>query len=119
MHLCFGGYEMQKLMKRALTRYGITARVETKTGEQTTKVFFRSVKSEAQQSTERVFSPLGEIPRGRYICILPAQPEPKVEGTLTVHGKRYLLRQIEPVTVGEEMMCRWCLCVEKGDDEWS
>ncbi len=107
---------MQKLMKQALARYGVSAQVETKTGEEMAKVFFRSVKSEAQQNAQRVFSPLGEVPRGRYICILPAQPEPKAEGTLTVHGKQYLLRQIEPVTVAEEILCRWCLCVEKGSD---
>lgn len=105
---------MQRLMDRVFARYGASAQVDTATGKQNVKVFFRSVKSEAWQNAERMFASIGEIPRGRYLCILPAGMKLAPEATLTVHGQQYLLRRIEQVAVFEDVVCQWCLCVEKG-----
>lgn len=105
---------MQKLMDRILARYGTPAQVDTAEGKWEGKVFFRCVKSDAWQNVERMFNTLGEIPRGRYICLLPENVAVAPEDTLTVLGKQYLLRRVEKVTVFTEVMGQWCLCVEKG-----
>lgn len=105
---------MRTLMDSVLARYGADALVETPGGQQRVKVFFRSVNSDAWQNTERMFSSLGEIPRGRYICLLPALVDVRPEATLTIRNKQYLLRRIEPVAAFADVTCQWCLCVEKG-----
>lgn len=105
---------MRKLIDRVLSRYGTLAQVETAAGVREVKVFFRCVKSDAWQNVERMFSPLGEIPRGRYICLLPEDVAVEPEATLTVLGKQYLLRRVEKMAVFTEVVGQWCLCVEKG-----
>lgn len=112
--MIFGGYEMQRLMDSVLDRYGVEALIKTADGEQNIKVFFRSVKSDALQNAQLQISYLGRMACGRYICLLPAEVNVAVEDTLTVAGKEYLLRQIEPVSTFAEVACYWCLCVEKG-----
>lgn len=97
--------------------YGVAVRVCNPSGTQTVKAFFRSVTSDAWQNVERVFSPLGETPRGRYICLLPAHVDVAPEDILTVRGKSYLVRRTEPIAVFTEVVCTWCLCVEKGSEE--
>lgn len=114
--MIFGGCEMQRLMDGVLDRYGVEALVKTAEGEQRVKVLFRSVKSDAMQNAQLQISYLGRIPCGRYICLLPVAVKASVEDTLTVGGKAYLLRQIEPVAALAEVVCYWCLCVEKGGE---
>lgn len=105
---------MQKLIERILARYGTPAQVETAEGNREVKVFFRCVRSDAWQNVERMFNTLGEIPRGRYICLLPRELVVAPEDTLTVQGKQYLLRRVEKMAVFTEIVGQWCLCVEKG-----
>lgn len=105
---------MRKLMDGVFAHYGVPARVETAMGVQEVNVFFRSVRSEAWQNAELMCSPLGQIPRGRYICLLPAAVEVAPEATLTVRNKQYLVRRIEETAAFADVVCKWCLCVEKG-----
>lgn len=105
---------MGKQIDRIFKCYGVAVQVENASGIQTVKAFFRSVTSDAWQNVERVFSPLGETPRGRYICLLPAGVDVVPEDTLTVRGKRYLVRRTEPIAVFTDVICKWCLCMEKG-----
>lgn len=103
-------------MDSVLRRYGVTAQVQTCAGVQTVKAFLRSVTSDAWQNVERVFSPLGETPRGRYICLLPAAVDIAAEDTITIRDKCYLVRRVEEIAAFADVVCRWCLCVEKGGD---
>lgn len=110
---------MRKLMDGVFERYGTTATIQTAAGEQQIKVFFYSVNSSAWQNMERVFSPLGEVPRGQYICVLPMDAVAGPEDTLTVAGHKYLLRRVEDMVMFTGAVYRWALCVEKGsEDTW-
>lgn len=105
---------MRALMESVLARYGVSAQVETDTGVADTKVFFRSINSDAWYSAERMVMPLGEVPRGRYVCLLSAKLTVRPDATLIVGGRRFLLRRIEPTAAFAQTVCQWCLCVEKG-----
>ncbi len=110
---------MKTLMDKVLSRYGTSAVLQNAVGEQRIKVIFHSVNGHAWQDLERVFSPLGEVPRGKYVCILPADVMAEPEDTLTVCGRRYLLRRVEEMLLREDSVYRWALCVEKGsEDRW-
>lgn len=105
---------MRQLIDRLLSCHGITAQLQTENGTKELKVLFRAVRSDAWQNARREFTSLGEVPTGRYICLLPADAEAEREATLTLMGKQYLLRRIEPIAVFSEIAGLWCLCVEKG-----
>lgn len=105
---------MQELMERLFQKYGSWATVRTSAGEVRTAVFFRGIRSDAWRNVERVFTPLGEVPQGRYVCLLPADVKAEPEAEITLDGKTYLLRSIQPVAAFTDMAYQWCLCVEKG-----
>lgn len=110
---------MRKMMDGIFERYGMPATIHTAAGELPIKVFFHSVNSNSWQNMERQFSPLGEVPRGQYICVLPAHVAAEPEDTLIVSGRRYLLRRIEEMAMFTGAVYHWALCVEKGsEDTW-
>lgn len=108
---------MRKWMERVFARYGTEALLETAQGAQSVHILFRAVRSDARSYAQQEFLPLGNIPRGRYICLLPIHAEATPGATLTVRGRAYLLRQVEEMAVFTEPVGQWCLCVEKGRSE--
>lgn len=110
---------MLQIFQRLFCRYGTQIRLISDSGEQTVRGFFYSVNSRSWQNMEQVMGPLGEIPRGQYICVLPVQADPVAGNTVQVGQKSYYIRRAEDMRAGEEVLYRWCLCVEKGgDDTW-
>ena len=110
---------MRKLMDGVLARYGTMATLYSATGQREMKVFFHSINSTSLQNMERMFCSLGEIPRGQYICVLPADAMAEPEDTLIVADRAYLLRRIEDMAMFTGAVYRWALCVEKGsEDTW-
>ena len=106
---------MLQMFNRLLQRYGTGLRVED------TEVtgFFYSVNSRSWQNMEQAVGPLGEIPRGQYICILPAATAAKAGDTIVVGEKSYRIRRVEDMRSGEQVVYRWSLCVERGgEDLW-
>ena len=110
---------MRRLMEKALCRYGVDATVRTQAGEQKLRVFFHSVNSRSWQNMERSFFPLGEIPRGQYICVLPAGAAVEAGDTIRIMTGVYQVRRVEDMITRRGPIYRWSLCVEKGGvDEW-
>lgn len=110
---------MRSLMDSVLNRYGVDAMLRTATTARPLKVFFHSVNSSNWQNMERMFFDLGEIPRGQYICVMPADAAAMPEDTLELGGKSYLLRKVEKMALAESSVYCWGLCVEKGrEDTW-
>lgn len=110
---------MRHIMDSVLDRYGQKAVLENSAGQQIIKVFFHSVNSRSWQNMERMFFPLGEIPRGQYICVFPVEAEVAAGDDVTVSGRVYKVRRVEEMAFSGERVYRWSLCVEKGgDDQW-
>lgn len=94
----------------ALTRGGETI---------TVKGFFQPVRSKSLQSMVNQETPLGEVIRGQYIYIGPADTAVSEGDTLTLGNKSYFLRRVELYRYGDEPVYTWGLCVEKGvNDTW-
>lgn len=110
---------MQRLLERAFGLYGQDALLSSGDTPKTVKAFFQGSNSKSWQNMERVHFPLGEIPRGQYLCFL--QPGMAVAGdTLTLDGKAYRICRVEEMRAGNRSMYQWCLCAEKGgDDTWA
>lgn len=105
---------MRRWMDGVFSRYGETALLESGGTKQVVQSLFRSVSSEAWQNVERMYIELGNVPRGRYVCLLPALSGAQAQDTLTVRGKSYLLCRVEELAIRGQVLALWCLCVEKG-----
>lgn len=106
---------MQRMFDRLFQRYGTQLRI----GKSFVSGFFFSVNSRSWQNMERIFGPLGEIPRGQYICVLPVAASVTAGDVVSVGRKSYTIRRAEDMLAKGQTMYRWCLCVEKGgNDIW-
>ena len=110
---------MEQLFGRLFSRYGVELSLSDGAESQTVAGVFFSVNSRSWQNMERAFVPLGEVPRGQYICILPASAQVTAGYTVGLDGKSYEIRRAEIVRAGATPVYYWCLCVEKGgEDSW-
>ena len=108
---------MQRKIGLILETYGVSI---TRTEKEVTyRGFFQPVRSKSWQYLEGNFSPLGEVPRGQYVYIGPAEQLLNPGETLEVGSRDYMVRRVEPVYYGEEIAYYWGMCVEKGgEDTW-
>ena len=110
---------MHNAINGILQSYGV--RIELKREKENTvfRAFFQPVRSKSWQYLEGNYSPLGEVPRGQFVYMGPADLELLVGDTLCVGEKDYMLRRVEPVYYRNKIAYRWGICVEKGgEDTW-
>lgn len=83
------------------------------------KGFLQETGSRNWQNMEKVFTPLGEIPRGQYLYLGPLDPRLAVGDVLLQGNRIFEVRRAEAVYYGDKPVYCWGLCVEKGgEDTW-
>lgn len=109
---------MRAMLEKVMSRWGTT--VTLTRGNRSYKAFLHETGSRTWQNMEKIYSPLGEVPRGQYLYLGPADPALQVGDVLRCSGKIYELRRAEPVYYGDKSVYCWGLCVEKGgEDTWA
>ena len=110
---------MRAQVEKIMARYGTDMKWVRDGVEKTVRGFFRAVNSGSWQSMESETTLLGEITRGQYAYIGPADGGAKEGDTISLGDKNYLLRRAELYYYGNEAVYQWGLCVEKGvNDIW-
>lgn len=110
---------MRKTVERLLKKYGTELTLKQEEQEKTLRAFFRAVNTHSWQSLESEASLLGEVTRGQYVYLGPADGGAQEGDTLILGGKNYLLRRVELYYFENEPVYQWGLCVEKGvNDTW-
>lgn len=110
---------MRRRVEKVMARHGTDMVWVHSGGERTVRGFFRAVNTKSWQSIESESTPLGEYSRGQYAYIGPVAAAVGEGDTLRLGEKEYLLRRVEPYWYGQEPVCLWGLCVEKGvNDTW-
>ena len=110
---------MRQTVEKLMTRYGTDMTIVSGEEQKTARGFFRAVNSKSWQNMESVVSLLGEISRGQYVYLGPADVAVKEGDTLLLGEKSYLFRRVEPYYFGNQPIYQWGLCVEKGvNDTW-
>lgn len=110
---------MMVAMETLFARWGTDMTIVSGGITKTVRGFFRAVNSKSWQNMESVVSLLGEISRGQYVYLGPADREVKEGDTLLLGEKSYLFRRVEPYYFGNQPIYLWGLCVEKGvNDTW-
>ena len=109
---------MKETVEKAMTRFGSDLVIMGEE-QKTVRGLFRAVNSKSWQNMESQASLLGEVTRGQYVYLGPAEVEVREGDTLILGQKEYLFRRVEPYYFGNEAIYRWGLCVEKGvNDIW-
>lgn len=110
---------MKKTVEKVLAKYGTDMTIVSEHGSKTVRGFFRAVNSKSWQSMESEATLLGEISRGQYAFLGPADVGIEEGDTILLGGRSYLLRRAEQYYYGNEAIYQWGLCVEKGvNDTW-
>ena len=110
---------MEQMIQGVLHEYGTDLILTSGESRKTLRGFFRAVNSKSWQSMESEATLLGEITRGQYAYIGPADGGVREGDTLSLGGKNYLVRRAELYYFGNQPIYQWRLCVEKGvNDKW-
>lgn len=110
---------MRNAVNAMIQKHGTDMMVSGKDGEKVIRGFFWAVNSKSWQSMESEATLLGEISRGQYAYLGPAEAAVQEGDTLTLGGKSYLLRRVERFYYQNQSLYLWGLCVEKGvNDTW-
>jgi hypothetical protein len=110
---------MEATIRQLLQEHGTDLILTGAAGTGTIRGFFRAVNSKSWQSMESEANLLGEITRGQYAYIGPADGGVREGDTLTLGEKSYLVRRAEFYYYGNQAVYQWGLCVEKGvNDTW-
>ena len=82
------------------------------------KGFVKNGASSARKYLLTEYSPLGEIPMGFFVVLLPRY-EARVGQHLQCGDKWYIVRRVDWVRFRDEVLYDWCLCEERGRlDTW-
>ena len=110
---------MKKMVSKLIGQYGTDMTLTSGGNTMTVRAFFRAVNSKSWQSMESEATLLGEITRGQYAYIGPADGGAREGDTISLGEKMYLLRRTELYYFGNDPVYQWGLCVEKGvNDVW-
>lgn len=99
-----------------LRQHGTAMVLRRSDGEFPVRGFFQPVRSKSLQSVVSHDTPLGQLDRGQFIYIGPADVAVSQGDTLTVDGRTYVLRRVEIYRYGDEPVYTWGLCMEKGGE---
>ena len=99
-----------------LRKFGSTMRLVQGGSQKSIRAFLQESRSKSKDSAGREYSLLGEIPKGVFVYIGPATPEAQVGDILIYQERRFQLRRVEMITVGDKKLYCWGLCVEKGGE---
>ena len=110
---------MRRTVEKVLSQHGTDLTIVSGLESKTVRGFFRAVNSKSWQSMESEATLLGEITRGQYAYIGPADGNVKEGDTLSLGDRAYLVRRAEYYYFGNQAIYQWGLCVEKGvNDTW-
>ena len=110
---------MRRTVEKILRRYGGPITLRRITGDTTIYGFMQHTGSLGWQNMQPVFSPLGEIPRGQYMLLVPVEPLLKRGDFIRRDDIWYVVRRSEKVWYQGKAIYCWCLCEEGGTlNQW-
>lgn len=105
---------MKKLITRLIKTYGNEVTVCTGQEERTIKAFMQLVTSKSWQNMERMVPSGGEIPRGQFLYLGPADVPLSGYDTIIMDGRTFIVRRADAILYRSERIFIWGLCVEGG-----
>lgn len=111
---------MQKALQKIFSYWGSDLITKNGTQETAFRGFLQHSSSKSWQNMEKIFSTLGEIPRGQYTLIALPDVNLAVGDTVVLGERSFEIRRLEEAQYRNEPLYTWGLCVEKGgEDTWA
>lgn len=104
------------MIEKIIRRYGTEFLLVRAEGNIAIKGILQIVGAASQQNMRTEFTPLGEVPRGRYLLLTSLKPELE-KGDVFMkedEGRYYTVSRVEIIRLREEGLYCWCLCEERG-----
>ena len=109
---------MQKLVDKIFRKYGVPIIMQDTGDTHEVYGFVKNGASSARKYLLTEYTPLGEIPIGFNVVLLPRY-EARIGKHLQLGEKWYIIRRFEWVRFHNEVLYDWCLCEERGRlDTW-
>ena len=106
-------------MNKILYRYGVPITLQQNTGVVTVHGFVQHTATSARKHLLPEYTPLGQVPQGHYLMILPLTYPLRIGQLLMYNDMWYVVRRVERVWLGKTLIYYWCLCEERGEiDQW-
>lgn len=106
---------MRHTIDRILRKYGTPIVLRRVTGDTIIHGFMHHTGSLGWKNMQPVYSPLGEVPRGQYLLMLPIEPLLEKGDIFKKGDIWYVVRRVEKMWHGEKAVYCWCLCEEGGE----
>lgn len=111
---------MNEIIRRVIQSYGSTVTVVREEESTSVRAFLQLVTSKSWQNMERMIPSGGQIKRGQFLYIGPADVEVKDAVRLECGGRVFRVRRADVILFQDEPLFIWGLCVEGGpEDPWS
>lgn len=104
------------MVDKLIRRYGTSFVLLRSDGNRDIKGIMQITGTASRQNMQTNFAPLGEVPRGRYLLLVPAEPEIE-KGDVLIRSEEELyftVCRVERVWFRDETLYCWCLCEERG-----
>ena len=110
---------MRKTVEKIFRRYGVPILVDSAQENRTVYGFVQHTATSARKHLLPEYTPLGKLPQGHYLMLLPLLSALSCNDVLRYNDKAYIVRRLEKVWFGAEAIYCWCLCEERGEvDQW-
>ncbi len=111
---------MKRVISRLVKTYGSTVTVVSQEERQEVKAFLQLVTSKSWQNMERMIPAGGEIKRGQFLYIGPADVPVADARYLECGGRTFRVRRADVIYYKDQPLFIWGLCVEGGpSDPWT
>lgn len=107
---------MKRMIDALLRQHGTSMILCRDGAEQTVRGFFQPVRSKSLQSVVSHHTALGQLDRGQFVYIGPADVAVSQGDVLILGDRCYILRRTEVYRYGDEPVYTWGLCMEKGGE---
>lgn len=107
---------MRGILSKLIRRYGASMTLVKDGEENSIYGFLQESKSKSTENTHRQFLPVGELYRGRYVYLGPAEPMGEMGDLLIWKDRVFEIRQAEAIFFEDLPVYCWGLCVERGGD---
>lgn len=110
---------MKRMIDALLRQHGTPMVLRRSDGDFPVRGFFQPVRSRSLQSVVSHHTALGQLDRGQFVYIGPADMAVSQGDTLILEDRHYILRRTELYRYGDEPVYIWGLCMEKGGEaQW-
>lgn len=105
---------MKKIIERIIRDFGSSVTVVYEDEQLTTRAFLQLVTSKSWQNMERMIPSGGQIKRGQFLYIGPADVSLHNAVRLECGGRHFRVRRADVILFQDKPLFIWGLCVEGG-----